>query len=283
MFDTSNGNSSMKSNSAPGLGGLIGEARMFGEVTAFVLRGLLRRALPKTRRHARRGVLLIPGFGAGDLTLSPLADRLRELGYRIFFSGIWCNVDCPVHMLMWLEKVLRKASRQTRGKIVIVGHSLGGIYARELACRFPDLVERAILLGSPVKAPLEGSNTFLRPLFEWAHRRCPGRLTAAFVPEVEMNLLPPRVPETLIYSKTDGIVQWQNCIETGAHVEAIEVQSSHCGLPFDPRAFEVIVDRLARHAERSRIVTANSALPSHRRFHRFRTSLAAIKRSQQVA
>ena len=272
----------MKSNSAPGLAGLIGETRMFGEVTAFVLRGLLRRALPNMRRHGR-GVLLIPGFGAGDLTLSPLADRLRELGYRIFFSGIWCNVDCPVHILMWLEKVLRKASRKTRGKIVIIGHSLGGIYARELACRFPDLVERAILLGSPVKAPLEGSNTFLRPLFEWAHRRCPGRLTAVFAPEVEMSQLPPRVPETLIYSKSDGVVQWQNCVERGAHVEEIEVQSSHCGLPFDPRAFEVIVDRLARRAERSRLVTSNSAPVSGRRFHRLRTSLIAIKRSRQVA
>ena len=273
----------MKSNSAPGLAGLIGETRMFGEVTAFVLRGLLRRALPNMRRNSRRGVLLIPGFGAGDLSLSPLADRLRELGYRIFFSGIWCNVDCPVHMLMRLEKVLRKASRKTGGKIVIIGHSLGGIYGRELACRFPDLVERAILLGSPVKAPLEGSNTFLRPLFEWAHRRCPGRLTAAFAPEVEMSQLPPRVPETLIYSKSDGVVQWQNCIERGAHVEEIEVQSSHCGLPFDPRAFEVIVDRLARQAEGSCLVTANSAPVNGRRFHRLRTSLIAIKRSRQVA
>jgi hypothetical protein len=81
--------------------------------------------------------LLIPGFGAGDLTLSPLGVRLRKLGYRMLFAGI---------------------------------------YARDLACRFPELVERAILLGSPVKAPLKGSNTFLRPLFGWAHRRCPAGL-----------------------------------------------------------------------------------------------------------
>jgi pimeloyl-ACP methyl ester carboxylesterase len=273
----------MKYNSTPGFAGLIGETRMFGEITSFFLRGLLHRALPKMRRHRRRGVLLIPGFGAGDLSLSPLADRLRELGYPIFFSGIWCNVDCPVHMLTWLEKVLRKASSKTGGKIVVIGHSLGGIYARELACRFPDLVERAILLGSPVKAPLEGSNTFLRPLFEWAHRRCPGRLAAAFAPEVEMSQLAPRVSETLMYSKSDGVVQWHNCVETGTHVEAIEVQSSHCGLPVDPRAFEVIVDRLARHAERSRLVMANTAPRSHHRFHRVRTSLAAIKHSRQVA
>src|SRR5713101_5501250 len=191
----------MKSNSAPNLAGLIGETRMFGEVASFVLRGLLHRALPSTRRHGRRGVLLIPGFGAGDLTLSPLADRLRELGYRIFFSGIWCNVDCPVHTLPRLEKVLRKASRKTRGKIVIIGHSLGGIYARELACRFPDLVERAILLGSPLRDPLESPNGFLTPLFKLWHRRCESGVAAASdTAEVEMSPDPPRVPETLIYS-----------------------------------------------------------------------------------
>jgi pimeloyl-ACP methyl ester carboxylesterase len=52
------------------------------------------------------------------------------------------------------------------GKVSIIGHSLGGSYARELAWKFPDLVECAILLGSPVKDPLESSNTFLRPIFE---------------------------------------------------------------------------------------------------------------------
>src|SRR5260370_9376494 len=99
----------MKSNSAPGLAGLIGETRMFGEVTAFVLGGVLRRALPNMRRH-RRGVLLIPGFGAGDLGLTPLGSRLRELGYGIFYSCICCNVDCPVHILPRLEKALRTAT-----------------------------------------------------------------------------------------------------------------------------------------------------------------------------
>jgi len=256
----------MESNSKPGSGfaGLLGETRVFGEIASFALYGLFHRALSNTRRHGR-GVLLIPCFGAGDLSLSPLGVRLRELGYRIFHSGIWCNVDCPVHMLPRLEKVLHKASRKTRGKIVIVGHSLGGIYARELACRFPELVDRAILLGSPVKAPLEGSNTFLRPLFEWAHRGCPGSLEATSgSAEVEMSPRPPRVPETLIYSKTDGVVQWQNCVESGAHVEAIEVPSSHCGLPFHPETFEIIVDRLSRGSERSHPVAANSVLSKHR-------------------
>jgi pimeloyl-ACP methyl ester carboxylesterase len=269
----------MKPISKPSLAGLLGEARIFGEIASFALYSLFHQALPNLRRH-RRGVLLIPGFGAGDVSLSPLGGRLRELGYRIFYSGIWCNLDCPAHMLPRLEKALRKASRKTRGKIVIIGHSLGGIYARELACRFPELVDRAILLGSPVKAPLEGSNTFLRPLFEWAHRRCPKTFEGSTGQSiVEMSPRPPRVPETLLYSKTDGVVQWQNCVESGAHVDAIEIPSSHCGLPFHHKAFEIIVDRLARSTEQSRLVTANSAQPKHRRLHRVRASLAGIKRT----
>ncbi len=262
----------MKSNSAPGLAGLLGETRMFGEVASFALYGLFHRARPNERRQGR-GILLIPGFGAGDLSLSLLGHRLGELDYRIFFSGIWCNADYPVHTLPRLENVLREANRRTHGRIVIVGHSLGGIYARELACRFPDLVERAILLGSPVKAPLEGSNTFLRPLFEWVQRRWVAKFAAASGPtEVEMSPVPPRVPETLIYSKTDGVVQWQHCVESGPRVEAVEVPSSHCGLPFHPEVFEIIVERLARRSGRGRLVAANSELPKHRPFHRVRTA-----------
>ncbi len=73
----------------------------------------------------RSGPPQIPGFLSGDLSLSPLADRLRQIGHRVFVSGIWYNVDCPVHAMPRLEKVLRKAHRKTRSKVVLIGHSLG--------------------------------------------------------------------------------------------------------------------------------------------------------------
>lgn len=273
----------MKSNLRIGFADLLGETRLFSELVSFSIRGLLQRALPNRRRHLR-GVLLIPGFGVGDLSLGPFAARLQELGYRIFFSGIWCNVDCPVHTLPRLEKVLRKASHKTRAKVVIIGHSLGGIYARELACRFPNLVERAILLGSPVRDPLESSNRFLTSLFKLWHRRCASGFTAAFdAGEVEMSPDPPRVPETLIYSKTDGVVQWQSCIESGANVEAIDVASSHCGLPYCPQAFDIIVERLAQSSDGNRSFTADAAVRKNRLFRRARTAHASARVSRQVA
>ena len=254
---------------------------MFGEFVSFAIDGLLHRTLPNARSHGI-AVLLIPGFLSGDLSLSPLAYRLRQIGYSVFFSGIWYNVDCPVHTMPRLEKVLRKAHRKTRSKVVLIGHSLGGIYARELAFRFPNLVERVVLLGAPVKDPIESSNNFLRPLFEWAHRRCAEGVTASSQePEVELTPRPPCVAETLIYSKTDGVVNWQNCVEFGAHVEAIEVASSHCGLPYSPQVFEIIVDRLARCSERSRSLASNTAVRKYSPLSRLRTSFTSVRRSRR--
>ena len=245
--------------------------------------GAFIRTLPNASVQGR-GVLLIPGFLSGDYSLRPLAARLEALGYRTFFSGIWYNVDCPFHTLPRLEKVLRKANYKTHAKVVVIGHSLGGIYARELACRFPNLVERAILLGSPVRDPLESSNMFLRPVFEWWHKRCAEMAGASSgQPVVGQSPNAPRVPETLIYSKTDGVVQWQNCIESGAEVEAIEVPSSHCGLPYRPEVFEIIVDRLARSSERSRSLTSVALAPSKRPPSRPNHSRISIRGSRDVA
>jgi len=113
---------------------LLGETRWLGDFMSWTLDGLFHRPLlnAQVREH---GVLLIPGFLSGDYSLSPLAARLEALGYRTFFSGIWYNVDCPFHTLPRLEKVLRKAHYKTQSKVVLIGHRLGGIYARELvAC-----------------------------------------------------------------------------------------------------------------------------------------------------
>jgi triacylglycerol lipase len=273
----------MNSKIRLGFADFFGETRWLGDFMSFTLHGLFRRTNPSARSHGR-GVLLIPGFLSGDYSLSPLAARLEALGYRIFFSGIWYNVDCPVHTLPRSEKVLRKANYKTHAKVALIGHSLGGIYARELACRFRHLVERAILLGSPVKDPLESPNMFLRPIFQWWHRRCAEMVTeSAGEAEVEQSPKPPRVPETLIDSKTDRVVQWLNCIESGPEVETIEVLSSHCGLPYRPEVLEIIVDRLARSSERRRSLTNAAATRRDRPFGRPSASLASGEGSQQVA
>jgi triacylglycerol lipase len=278
-----NAGNSMKTNLRIGFKALLGETRLLGEFLSFTFLGFFQRAALSNRRRQRRGVLLIPGFGAGDVTLRPLGARLGDLGYRIFFSGIWCNVDCPIHTLSRLEQALRRASSKTGAKVSLIGHSLGGIYARELACRFPNLIERVILLGSPVTEPLESSNRFLTPLFEFWHRRCAGGFSTSGSEELELSPVPPLPPETLIYSKTDGVVQWQSCIESGANVEVIEVSSSHCGLPYCPKAFRVMVERLAQSADRSGSLAADAAARNNRLPGRVRRTHTSGKVTHQVA
>jgi Alpha/beta hydrolase family len=232
----------------PGLATLLGETRVVAEFFTFAGDALLRRRL-SAKQHANKGILLIPGFMAADASLYPLAMRLRGLGYSTFFSGIWCNADCPVRTMDRLEQTLHKAADKTGNKVVVIGHSLGGIYARELARRESQEIERAILLGAPVKHPVESSNSSVRALvslMEITHRNC----LAAFgqsCPTCGFDLpeAPPNVAETIIYSKSDGMVDWRSCIESGPRVEAIEVSSSHCGLPLSLETWNVLTSRLA--------------------------------------
>lgn len=226
-----------------GIGELLMEARMFAEYVAFAASGW---ALHGSK-YPPKTVLLIPGFMAGDATLIPLADHVHARGHRVFFSGIACNVNCPRATLRGLHRVLEKASHESGGKVVIVGHSLGGLYARELAHQSPHLVERVILLGAPINKPFENASPLVRRMAKAVNTRgdgCVGELCVAC--GMALAGTPPPVPETLIFTKTDGIVRWTSCLESGAEVESVEVRGSHCGLVFNLEALGVILDRLDR-------------------------------------
>ena len=214
---------------------ILGEARFLGEYLRF--RGDTMRpnstASDRDRRinsENSRPILLIPGFMAGDASLYPLGARLRSEGHNVFYGGIWMNADCPSKTLKRLQERLHQVSIQTGKKVILIGHSLGGIYARELARRDPEMVERAFLLGSPVKHALGNTTPYLRPFvaaMRLMHGRCmekdgaPCDSCGFDLPEEA-----PNVPETCIYTKSDGIVEWHSCIDTGPQVECIEVDSS---------------------------------------------------------
>jgi hypothetical protein len=238
-----------------GLWEFLGETRFAGELFAFGVDSLLNRdRLPVVRPNP---VMLIPGFFAGDATLYPLARRLRMAGYHVVLSGIWCNAGCPATTMARLEKKLHEANRLTGAKAIVIGHSLGGLYARGLGRLHPQLIERVILLGTPIRHPVANSNQFVRALagvVRLAHRRCLGELgqlcrNCGIDPAME----PPLVPETIIYTKSDGVVDWRSCLEDGPNVEAIAVTSSHCGLAVSVEAWEVIADRLENATPRRRV------------------------------
>ncbi|HTT77986.1 MAG TPA: alpha/beta fold hydrolase [Candidatus Binataceae bacterium] len=190
-------------------------------------------------------ILLIPGFLAGDSTLYPFANWLRSRGHRVFFSGIIANADCPRRAVDRLGRILSEQYEKAGSKLVIIGHSLGGIYARELARRFPDKVEQIILLGAPIHQPLEHANPYVVMVARLTRRlRHHSTCDLSTICGINGDAPPPGIRETLIYSKNDGIVDWRSCIEQGPNVEAIEVSSTHVGLPYNLETLGVVKERI---------------------------------------
>ena len=125
-------------------------------------------------------------------------------------------------------------------KVSLIGWSLGGIFAREMARRAPDQVRCVITLGSPFAGAPRASNAW--QLYERASNR-----RVEDWPQRERMKTPPPVPATAIFSRSDGIVAWQGCLEReGPTSENIEVEGSHCGLGHNPTVLYAVADRLAQ-------------------------------------
>jgi triacylglycerol lipase len=227
--------------------GLLQEFRALGEFARFAGRAW---TWPfASRAQTPKPILLIPGFMAGDATLYPFADWLRSRGHSVFFSGILANADCPRRAIERLARILIDLHARSGEKLVVIGHSLGGIYARELARRLPECVEQVILLGSPVKEPNRNANPYIKMLALLTQRmhhkpgeQCP--TDRASVCGVHSYDPPPGIPEAIIYSKSDGVVDWTSCVETGPEVIAFEVESTHCGLPYNLDTLEIVRSRI---------------------------------------
>ncbi len=202
-------------------------------------------------RHSR-SVMLIPGFLAGDVTLLPLASFCRLLGYKVVFAGIWSNSRCPRETVEHLTtNLLRLRTRLDGARPTVIGQSLGGIYARVLAARLPDSVERVITLGSPIRNVIDSSNPALRAAARWVQvmrRKEQGCLTESCSCGIRMvERLPDEVPVTAVYSRSDGVVHWQSCVDRSGSpaVENVEVAASHLGMALNPNVYRVIAERLA--------------------------------------
>ncbi len=248
-----------------GFSEILGEARIFGEYLRFRSDSVITVSNDKRSVNPNwRPVLLIPGFLAGDASLYPLGARLRSLGHRVFYAGIWMNADCPAKTLERLRKRIHEISLQTGRKVAVIGHSLGGVYARELARMEPELIERVFLLGSPVKHALGNTSPYLRPLvaaMRFMHGQCMEDMAAECKScGFDLPQTAPDVPETCIYTRSDGIVEWHSCIDEGPQVECVEVDSSHCGIPLNLKTWQEISARLSGTLQEAHpIRTAESA------------------------
>jgi triacylglycerol lipase len=273
-----------------GFSEILGEARLVGEYFRF--KGDSMKPAPHKSHLDWRPILLIPGFMAGDASLYPLGSRLRSEGHQVFYAGIWINADCPAKTLERLSKRIHEVSLQTGRKVVVIGHSLGGIYARELARRDADLVEQVFLLGSPVKHALGNTTPLLRPFvaaMRLMHGQCMDSVSESCKRcGLDLPQGAPEVPETCIYTKTDGIVEWHSCLDEGPLVENVEVDSSHCGIPLNLKTWDEIRARLSRPVQEAHpIRAAETATRSHalppRTPHRTRESHLKLVRRKDTA
>lgn len=199
-------------------------------------------------------ILLIPGFMAGDSTLSFMARFLRHHGYRTYRSGFHLNVGCTQESGERLERRLEQIVNRRGRKVTIIGHSLGGMMARAAATRRPDLVEAIITMGSPVLAPgavheiLAWDTEMLARLSDagiggMMSAECLGGDCARRSFTEMQDPLDPAIRYTAIYSRRDGIVDWKACLDPVAD-RRIEVTTSHCGMAIDPIVFDHVLETL---------------------------------------
>ena len=211
------------------------EARAWLEFASLIPALPVLQAAPRGDGHP---VLVLPGWLASDTSTRALRWFLRDRGYHAHGWRLGRNHGPTSEIVNGLGARLAALRARHGRRISLVGWSLGGIYARELARRRPDDVRQVITLASPFRDP-DATSAFIARL---AGRR-PTR-----APDVLERLRSPLpVPTTAIYSRTDGIVAWQSCVEPrGEQSESIEVGTSHCGMGHHPAALLVIADRLAQ-------------------------------------
>ncbi len=200
-------------------------------------------------------VILVPGLFASDRSLAPLGKVLRATGHDPRPARITCNVDCSEATTRRLLDRVESVSAERGRRVALVGHSRGGLLARVVAQRRPDLVAGVITLGSPQRDQLA-----VHPLL-WAQLFVLGSMRAAGVPGLigfECGLgaccerfrhdlaapVPRGVGYLSIYSRNDGVVDWRACLDPAGR--NVEVAASHAGMPFDPAVARTLTTALTR-------------------------------------
>lgn len=195
-------------------------------------------------RLAPRGdshpVLVLPGLLAGDRSTRLLRGFLTGRGYAVHGWGLGRNCGprpgVEEAMLATIDRLHAKSGR----KVSLVGQSLGGAYARLLAAQRPDAVRSVITLGSPIAGHPRSSNAWR--VYEFASGK-----SSHDARRWQQVTQTPQVPTTAIYSRSDGVVAWQNSVErSGPHTESIEVVSSHVGMAVHPAVLYAVAERLAQ-------------------------------------
>ncbi|GAB2702182.1 hypothetical protein Q4574_17030 [Aliiglaciecola sp. 3_MG-2023] len=201
-------------------------------------------------RGDKHPVMVLPGFLASDISTKPLRTFLKMKGYKPHGWGLGRNLGTHIvggrHIVsdQLLNKVIELHVKYD-AKVSLVGWSLGGILAREIARAIPDCVRQVISLGSPFNGP-QGSAPVAAKMFELIN----GDLSQREPDAAKRIIPPPEVPSTAIFSRSDGVAHWQSCMNANEHLHAlsenIEVKGSHMGLGHNSRVLWIVANRLAQ-------------------------------------
>ncbi len=187
-------------------------------------------------------VLVLPGLMADDVSTRTLRRELRRLGYRVHGWRLGRNIGPTAECVEGMTQRIEDLSARYGRPISLVGWSLGGIFARDLARKTPDSVRQVITLGSPF-ALQRDSQTRANKVFERYSHLHVERRTVPLASEAT----PMPVPATSIYSHHDGIVAWQACLDRlSPQAENIAVYASHLGMGHHPAVIYAVADRLAQ-------------------------------------
>lgn len=198
-------------------------------------------------------VVIIPCLMGTDLVLFELYAWLARIGYRPYFSGMGVVNDCPNLLARRLAGTIRRAYRDSGRRVHLVGHSLGGVFARSAAVRMPDYIASVITLGTPFRGLVV--HGMVLALANLLRRRL--RTRCGYLPERcatsqcgcefgrSLRLQWPKsVRQTAIYTRQDGAVDWRYCL-TGKPKADVEVHGTHLGLIFNSTSYMRIAERLA--------------------------------------
>jgi triacylglycerol lipase len=201
-----------------------------------------------------RPVLLIPGFLVGDLSLKTMAAWLRGAGYCTHRTGIRANLSCSEEACARLEARLEQMAERHGQPVTLIGQSRGGVFAKALAARRPELVSGIVTLGAPVNSQLAVHPLVLAQvgvIGALGTARLPGLLSLSCLRGVccepfnsaLAGPFPSTVGYVALYSRSDGIVDWRACLDPQAQ-RRVEVWASHCGMGLNAGVYEQVAEAL---------------------------------------
>jgi len=194
-------------------------------------------------------VIVIPGLASDGNSVAPLVAHCRAMGFVAMDWGRGFNTGPGQDIDSWLQALAAELCENLRGAVnadgkpvapTLIGWSLGGIYAREIA-KLPGMrVRQVITIGTPFNGHVEQTHA------GWLYKLLNGKSPALQQAEQQRLKRPPPVPTTSIYSRSDGVVAWQACRhdEQGIRVQDVEVEGSHLGMAWNPAVLRVVADRL---------------------------------------